>query len=183
MNAPAKPIILPAVPEFLSAIGFPLEEYPGVKRVGVYWGAGDEAYWTIGKCAATGEWGAYLLYMDHFWVTGQIREDRFLLGASDAMETHYMVIDLETSRGYILPIREANEVLMSQWEDVEFPQDKIIKLPENAEGMDWKDLEKSLLEQFRSIFISETDIIARMEENHRKYMILEAALNNWKPTA
>ncbi len=107
---------LPAVEEFVASIG-----YDGPARwVGVFWGGGDEAYYCDGRITATGEWRAYLSYVDHPRIAEWLGERRYQLGSSEEEATHCLVLDRQNCLGYVMAGDEAERLLHSQW-----PKEKI----------------------------------------------------------
>jgi hypothetical protein len=172
------PIVLPCIPEFLTAIGYPMEKYPGCNLVAVFWGAGDEAYYSNGMITATGEYEAYLLYLDNFYVITQIQEDKLLLGSSEEPASHYLLIDIAAARGRIIPDVAARAALMGQWEELEFPKQQIITIPDDPGSI--QGFLDDFAAGFREIFISNDDIQTQMREHDRKMQVLRDALNNYR---
>jgi hypothetical protein len=186
MSIVGKVLELPAIPELLAAMGYPMEKYPEVRKVAIFWGAGDEAYWDNGRYSADGEWEAYLRFFDFYPITMTFREERYLLGSSDGMETHYLVLDLTDQTGILLPTEEARKVLREQWGDIR-NVDPLLELPENIELTDEMitEINQKVIEAFQAIphsafaAFDRTEFDRQRKELADKMVALQIALNHW----
>ena len=109
---------LPAIEEFLEAVGYPVND-SSARYVAVYWGGGDEAYYEDGGRGGTGEWQAYLMYVEHPRIHAWLGSLRYTLGNSDEEATNWLVFDRATSEGRVLPVKEARKLLKEQWVPIE----------------------------------------------------------------
>jgi hypothetical protein len=104
------PLDVPVPPMLATAIG-----YTGDARfVSFHWTpAGDEAYYSDGRISATGNWQAYLAYIQHPAVSPHLKG--YDLGSSDSDAKHALVLDQEHLALYVAPVREAEKFLSEQW--------------------------------------------------------------------
>lgn len=94
--------------------------YQGAARyLGLYWSIyGDEATWNDGRRSVVGaNWMAYLAVVDPLPFSSE--EERVSLGASDWEATHWLLLDRETRRLYVLPVAPALTFLQDQERPVE----------------------------------------------------------------
>jgi hypothetical protein len=82
------------------------------KFVAFYWGAGDEAYYDDGRSSATGEWDAYLAFVQHPTIEPALRP--YHLGDSDSEATHELVLDREERKLYVGAARAVNRFLQRE---------------------------------------------------------------------
>jgi hypothetical protein len=88
--------------------------YEGQARfIAFYWGSGDEAYYDDGRSSATGEWEAYLAFVQHPTIEPALRP--YHLGDSDSEATHELVLDREERKLYVGTARAVNRFLQEQW--------------------------------------------------------------------
>lgn len=163
---------LAAVGEFLKAL-----TYEGKARyVAVFWGAGDEAYYTDGMITAMGYWPAYLAYVEHPHNAQMIMRLEMMkpgasLGHSDDEATHCLMIDRDTSTGCLIPLAAADEFLKAQWPPMpELTPEQIEKFLEHF---------GQAIEQSREIDMQELNaaINERLRQNGINLAALERALN------
>jgi hypothetical protein len=104
------PLNVPVPPMLAKAIG-----YTGDARyVAFKWTPyGDEALYNDGRLSATGNWQAFLAYIQHPAVSPLLSE--YDLGSSDSEARHCLILDRETLELAIAPVKEANAVLADQW--------------------------------------------------------------------
>ena len=151
--------------EFWPALG-----YEGEARfVAIWWEmAGDEASWADGRDLMVGaEWPAYLELME------ANEMDPIVLGSSETPASHWLVVDRETERAWLVPAEEAAEVLRLQWSVVE-----IAPLPSDSMA-EWLAMLQRHEAQARPI--SMADVERRMVESRRRFEALEAALAARQP--
>jgi hypothetical protein len=101
---------IPVPPMLARAIG-----YKGEARfVSFHWTpAGDEAYYSDGRISATGNWQAYLAYIQHPAVNPYLKG--YDLGSSDGEAKHSLILDQKELSLYIAPVKEAEKFLGEQW--------------------------------------------------------------------
>ena len=162
--------------EFETVSGFqcpaefwPALEYAGAARyVAIFWEpGGDEACWAEGRDMLVGAgWRAYLALLDaNFdWK----HRDYEVLGSSDTRATHWLVIDRETERAWMVPADNASQVLHEQW-----PVYEVAPLPSDSMA-EW--LAMLQWEAGRVRPVSMVDIEQQMAEGHRRYEALVVAL-------
>lgn len=115
--------------EFKPVVGFvcPAEFWPALgyegdaRYVAVYWeSCGDEAAWCDGRSSFVGaDWPAYVKLVDRNFPLGHAA--RWLLGASDAAATMWLVVDRMTEWAWLVPADEAWAVLRMQHPESELP--------------------------------------------------------------
>jgi hypothetical protein len=74
---------------------------------------GDEAEYCDGRRSATGNWQAFLAYVQHPAVSPPL--EGYDLGSSDSEATHCLILDREKSELLIGPVQEARVFLTEQW--------------------------------------------------------------------
>ena len=74
---------------------------------------GDEAEYSDGRLSATGNWQAFLAYVQHPAVSQFLSE--YDLGSSDSEATHALILDREKLEVLIAPVKEAQTFLTKQW--------------------------------------------------------------------
>jgi hypothetical protein len=101
---------IPVPPILAKAIG-----YNGDARyVAFQWTPyGDEAEYSDGRRSATGNWQAFLAYIQHPAVSPVLRE--YDLGSSESEAKHALILDREKSEVLIAPVKEAQTFLTEQW--------------------------------------------------------------------
>ncbi len=148
--------------EFWPALG-----YTGQARhVAIWWEpGGDEACWSDGRTMIVGaEWAAYLALVDHNFPWGH--KARQLLGSSEEAASHRLIIDRDTERAWLVPTREAEEILGLQHAVLDTTARTLVV------GVDWR-----ALQGWASELTVETDTIQRaMEQAAERYEELTAAL-------
>ena len=100
----------PVPPMLAKAIG-----YHGVARyVAFNWTPyGDEAEYFDGRRSATGNWQAFLAYIQHPAVSPLL--EGFDVGSSDSEAKHCLILDQEKLELLIAPVKEARVFLTEQW--------------------------------------------------------------------
>jgi hypothetical protein len=103
---------LPIPPMLLDALG-----YRGEARfVAVYFGAGDECYYSDGVVTATGhDPHAYLSFVRHPACCLALAP--FQLGNSDFEAEAFLILDRQENRAYVAPVAEARRFLREQWNE------------------------------------------------------------------
>ena len=124
--APLTLLAVPVPPNFAEALG-----YTGNGRfVGCYWQVmGDEAQLDDGRLDMTGEWDAYLAFVQHPKVYPAVRSYR--LGSSDTEARDMLIIDRQEHRLYVAPRNVAAAFLDAQWP----PLQEMEALPMSAEEL------------------------------------------------
>jgi hypothetical protein len=104
------PLNVPVPPMLDAAIG-----YKGKARfVSFQWTPyGDEADYSDGRVSATGNWQAFLAYIQHPAVSPFL--EAYDLGSSDSEGKHALVLDREQFKVFIAPVKEAAKFLREQW--------------------------------------------------------------------
>lgn len=155
--------------EFWPALGY--EEK--ARYVAIYWEqCGDEASWADGRDALCGaDWPSYLALLDHNFSVGHAA--RWWLGGSDTEATHWLIIDRETERAWLVPAAEASQVLHLQW-----PVYEVAPLPADS-MVEW--LARWQSEAARQVRPpAMVDIERVMAQQHERYGALRAALDGRK---
>ena len=104
------PLKVPVPPMLATAIG-----YKGAARyVSFQWTPyGDEVDYSDGRMSATGDWQAFLAYIQHPAVSPLLAE--YDLGSSESEAKHALILDREQHEVYIAPVQDAENFLMKQW--------------------------------------------------------------------
>jgi hypothetical protein len=161
----------PAIEEYLDALGYPVER--DVRYVASFFGWGDEANYSDGQIAATGEWTAWLLYVDHPRVLPWLGSHRYHLGSSDDEATHYLVVDRQRGEGVVMTVRAARLLLRSQWPSLVGDQTVMLT------AADLKEIERTMAAAFAKrepITDIHAEVMARMADQQRKLETLAVAL-------
>ena len=74
---------------------------------------GDEAEYSDGRMSATGNWQAFLAYIQHPAVSPFL--GNYDLGSSDSEAKHALILDREKLEVLIAPVKEAQTFLTEQW--------------------------------------------------------------------
>jgi hypothetical protein len=101
---------VPVPPMLAKSIG-----YTGEARfVSFHWmPAGDEAYYSDGRISATGNWQAYLAYIQHPAVSPNLKD--YDLGSSDGEAKHSLILDQKKLSLFVAPVKVAEKFLGEQW--------------------------------------------------------------------
>ena len=104
------PLPAPVPPTLAKAIG-----YTGDARyVAFNWTPyGDEAEYFDGRRSATGNWQAFLAYIQHPAVSPLL--EGYDMGSSKSEATHCLILDMEKIELLIGPVKEAHVFLTEQW--------------------------------------------------------------------
>ena len=104
------PLKAPVPPMLAKAIG-----YTGNARyVAFKWTpAGDEAEYSDGRMSATGNWQAFLAYIQHPAVSPLLRD--YDLGSSDSEAKHALILDQAILALFMARVKEAEQFLHEQW--------------------------------------------------------------------
>jgi hypothetical protein len=104
------PLNIPVPPMLAKSIG-----YTGEARfVSFHWTpAGDEAYYSDGRISATGDWKAYLAYIQHPAVSPYLKG--YDLGSSDGEAKHSLILDQKELSLSVAPVKVAEKFLGEQW--------------------------------------------------------------------
>lgn len=103
----------------LVARGVISEAAPAVPRrfVALYWqAAGDELAWDDGRNGGAGQLNHWPFLDWRHKALGPFewQQHDWSLGSSEEEESHWLVCDRETNRGYIWPKQEAREIVRAQ---------------------------------------------------------------------
>ncbi|MDB5313179.1 MAG: hypothetical protein JWO38_7381 [Gemmataceae bacterium] len=104
------PLPIPVPPMLEQAVGVP--DAPA-RYVGLYWGEGDELYFTDGRTSGTGHGYAFLLYRRHPAVEPSLAG--YHIGACDQPADHWLVLDRQARRLAVAPVAMARDLLRGQW--------------------------------------------------------------------
>jgi hypothetical protein len=104
------PLTLPVPPMLAKAIG-----YSGEARfVSFHWTPfGDETEYSDDRVSATGNWQAFLAYIQHPAISPLLHD--YNLGSSDSEAHHALILDREKPAMYVAPVKEAEIFLQKQW--------------------------------------------------------------------
>jgi hypothetical protein len=104
------PLSVPVPPILAKSIG-----YNGKARyVGFQWTPyGDETEYFDGRRSATGNWQAFLAYIQHPAVSPLLEE--YDLGSSESEAGHALILDREKLEVFIATVKEARTFLSEQW--------------------------------------------------------------------
>jgi len=156
------PLLAPVPPMLEKAIG-----YKGEARfVSFHWTpGGDDADYDDGQRAGTGEWQAYLAYVQHTVVHPLLTH--YDLGSSDSEAHHSLILDRQERKLYVASIKEARKFLAQQW-----PETEPIHMTQEA----WTAMVTQALKN-----VKQTDDIDMDEINRRieEQFALVEALQNW----
>jgi hypothetical protein len=104
------PLMSPVPPMLAKAIGYTGE----ARYVAFNWTPfGDEAEYFDGRRSATGNWQAFLAYIQHPAVSPAL--EGYDLGSSDSEAKHCLILDREKVELMIAPVMEARVFLTEQW--------------------------------------------------------------------
>jgi hypothetical protein len=150
------PVDLPVPPMLSKVFG-----YKGKARyVAFYWSPyGDEAEYTDGRLSATGNWQAFLAYIQHPAASPFL--DTYDLGSSDGEATHALILDLDKQEVLIAPMKEARIFLREQWppeppiqmskEDQLAIISEALKNAKQPDHIDTEEIQRRIEEQFKLI--------------------------------
>src|SRR5918998_3376160 len=100
----------PVPPILAKAIGYTGE----ARYVAFNWTPyGDEAEYFDGRRSATGNWQAFLAYIQHPAVSPLLQD--YDLGSSDSEARHALVLDRKKLEIFIAPVKEAQAFVSAQW--------------------------------------------------------------------
>jgi hypothetical protein len=104
------PLNVPVPPMLAKAIG-----YTGKARfVSFQWTPyGDETDYSDGRVSATGNWQAFLAFIQHPAVSPHLKDYHF--GSSDSEAKHALILDQKEFALFVAPVREAEKFLNEQW--------------------------------------------------------------------
>jgi hypothetical protein len=104
------PLNVPVPPMLARAIG-----YAGKARfVSFQWTPyGDETDYSDGRVRATGNWQAFLAYIQHPAISPHLGDYNF--GSSDTEAHHALILDQVKQTVYVAPVKEAERFLSEQW--------------------------------------------------------------------
>ena len=118
------PLKVPVPPMLATAIG-----YTGAARyVSFQWTPyGDEVDYSDGRLSATGNWQAFLAYIQHPAISPLLTE--YDLGSSDSEAKHALILDREQLEVFIAPVKAAEKFLMQQrlpWPPMRMSQEEYL---------------------------------------------------------
>jgi hypothetical protein len=104
------PLNVPVLPILATAIG-----YRGKARfISFHWTpAGDETDYSGGRVSATGNWQAFLTFIQHPAVSHHLKD--YDLGSSDSEAKHALLLDQKELALFVAPVRDAEKFLSEQW--------------------------------------------------------------------
>src|SRR5262245_9226680 len=101
---------IPVPPMLALAIGY----MGDAQFVSFQWSPyGDEAEYSDGRLSATGDWQAFLAYVQHPAVSPHL--EGYDLGSSESEAKHALILDREHFEVFIAPVRDAERILTEQW--------------------------------------------------------------------
>jgi hypothetical protein len=104
------PLNVPVPPMLATAIGYKGE----ARYISFHWTpSGDETYYSDGRISTTGNWQAYLAYIQHPAVSPYLKDYDF--GSSDSEAEHALILDREEQALYVAPVKAAEKFLGEQW--------------------------------------------------------------------
>ena len=104
------PLNRPVPPMLAKAMGYKGE----ARYVSFQWTPyGDEAEYSDGRLSATGNWQAFLAYIQHPVVSPFLQE--YDLGSSDSEARHALILDRDKHDIMIAPVKETKKFLEAQW--------------------------------------------------------------------
>ena len=119
-----------------------------------------------GLISFTGHWPGYLAYIQHRRVYPHL--NGYNLGSSEDQAEHRLVIDRREQTAYILPCRQAERLLSSQWEQAGRPS-----IPQVFSLEELEEVVRRTAEQWQPP--SDQDLRALMEADHAAVQ----ALRDW----
>jgi hypothetical protein len=103
---------VPPAPILEEAVGYRNEH--DARYLALWWEpCGDEVMVSDGYVTFTGHWPGYLAYIQHKVVFPQVIG--FQLGSSEKPAHQRLVIDLRDRQAMVMPAKEADQLLASQW--------------------------------------------------------------------
>jgi hypothetical protein len=120
------PLNAPVPPMLAKATG-----YTGEARfVSFHWTPyGDETDYSDGRVSATGNWQAFLAYIQHPAISPLL--NGYNLGSSDNEAHHALILDREKLAVFIAPVKEAEKFLQKQWPEeppIRMSQEEYVEL-------------------------------------------------------
>jgi hypothetical protein len=104
------PLNVPVPPVLATAIGYTGE----ARYVAFQWTPyGDEAEYFDGRRSSTGNWQAFLAYIQHPAVSPLLED--YDLGGSESEARHALILDREKLEVLVAPVKEAHVFLTEQW--------------------------------------------------------------------
>ena len=163
-------IPVPPAPVLEQAVGY--RNYRGAHYLALWWEpCGDEAMVSDGLVTFTGLWPGYLAYVQHRAVHPHVAA--YNLGSSEDPAEYHLVIDVEERLAFIAPCREAERLVISQWDN---PQGKPFTISP-AEMEKWL---ADLAEQL-SHFPSMDELLSQMAEDQKHVETLQHWLDEQIP--
>jgi len=163
-------IPVPPAPVLEQAVGY--RNYRGARYLALWWEpCGDEAMVSDGLVTFTGLWPGYLAYVQHRAVHLQVAA--YNLGSSEEPAEYRLVIDLDQRLAFIVPCREAEKLVTSQWGN---PQEKPVTISP-AEMETWL---ADLTEQL-SHFPSMDELLSQVTEDQKHVETLQHWLDEQIP--
>src|SRR5687768_8338186 len=95
---------------------------------------GDETDYSDGRLSGTGNWQAFLAYIQHPVVSPFLQE--YDLGSSDSEARHTLILDRDKHEIMIAPVKKAQAFLLEQWS----PQPKCLSKNIFAYTADFQDV-------------------------------------------
>ncbi len=154
-------ILVPPAPVLEQAVGY--QNYRKARYFALWWEpCGDEAMVSDGFVTFTGLWSGYLAYVQHHHVHPRLTA--FNLGSSEESAEYRLIFDLEERRAYIATCREAENLLTSQWGNL---QEKPVTISQT----EMEKLLADLTEQL-SHFPSMDELLSQMAEDQQNVKTL-----------
>jgi hypothetical protein len=131
---------------------------------------GDEALYNDGRLSATGNWQAFLAYIQHPTVNPFLRD--YDLGSSDSEAKHAIILDQEKQEVFISPVKEVQTFLTKQW-----PPEPPIELSQEEELTQLSELLRSVkppddvdIEEIQRRITEQYTLIEQMQHWLDKYL-------------
>lgn len=158
-------IPVPPAPLLERAVGY-RRETEG-RFLALWWEpCGDEVMVSDGLVSFTGHWPGYLTYVQHRRVYPHLTG--FNLGSSDGEAEYRLVIDRQEGAAYVLPARQADRLLSTQWERSGAPD-----IPQVLSLKDLEAVLEKIAQEWRAP--STADVMAQMKEDQAAVQ----ALRDW----
>jgi hypothetical protein len=164
-------IALPVPPGFERLCGYAGEH----RYVAVFWGGGDELYYTDGCLTATGDHMGYLTLMHHAVGWSYFHPYRF--GSSDEPAEHYLLMDTVERVFYVGSARQVESFLR----ETQMPK---VAHQVRMSREEWEELDKHIRQQLASMPMPTMDeICAAIAEEQERSVELARWLDQFAITA
>jgi hypothetical protein len=157
------PLNIPVPPMLAKAIGYTGDAW----FVSFHWTPfGDEAEYSDGRVTATGNWQAFLAYIQHPAIYPYLQD--YDLGSSDSEAKQALLLDHEDSALYVAPMKEAGDFLSHQ----KWPTQQLV-------GMNQEEYAAFVTKALKNVKPPKEVSIKEIERRIEEQYALVLALQQW----